>query len=210
MNLRSRTAAPLGASLLLIGLTLAWMPSPTGMGGAQQEPSAGTPASAATVDMVRLFRHSAQWRDAMARHEKLRADSIAEIEPLARRLNILEQECQSKPPGTPERTQALAEYDKARTDLVRKRQEGAARIARHYDDCYGSLVAELDGAVAGYAAAHGIDLVLKRRPSGLEPGRQGVADMTVEQVIYSAPRLDITDAILDKLNADYGAPIEVQ
>ncbi len=63
-----------------------------------------------------------------------------------------------------------------------------------------------------HAREHGISLVLKKQAlqlSGPETIEQGLQIATTE-VLYADEGLDITDAIVERLNAEYQAPVEVK
>jgi len=88
----------------------------------------------------------------------------------------------------------LKEFEREFLGKMRERQrqltEQEGRLRRR-------IITSIRDVVAAYAAAEGIALVLDK---------SGASVSGVETVVFSSPRLDVTDAIREKLNAEAAAP----
>jgi len=121
---------------------------------------------------------------------------------------MLERDIPNKTPGD-ELRKAQQELRVAANELQVTQMRQDAAIAAQFRTSYSGLLKKVDEAAAAYAREHGIDLVVRTQPSGESAGQGSLEDVHDRQVLYAAPRLDITDAIIRRLNTEYEAPIEV-
>lgn len=186
------------------------MAAPGDPGQAQEQPPAGKVVVAATVDMSRVYKGSDQWRDAIAGRKKMTDDMKRTLDPLRRELKLLAAELKGQPPGTEEYRKALNEYAQAQRKLQEIVRDMETRISEHFQAAYRDMMSNIGAAASRHAQERGIDIILKIQRAGEDPLRQeGLMDIHTNQIIYAAPRLDISEAIIEALNAGYEAPLEV-
>ncbi len=185
-------------------------------GGAQEaaaEPSPGGKRPVvAVLDMSVVLRGSDQWRD-MAEERTRRMETMrASIDNLTRQAQVLRSEFENLAPGTEESQAKARELDQALRQLQQKRQEFEQSIAQSYAEATRTLFDAVRRVVADYAEQNGIDLVLKQQQIDLdEPESPGQNIMlATTEVLYAAPELDISATVVERLNAEYPGPIEVQ
>lgn len=139
------------------------------------------PARVALVDMQRLLDNAPQMQAARARLTAEFAQRDAELRGQRERLAQMEQRLRELPPNDPAGVTLAREVDTLRRTLERTqnrlRDDLAARNREERDRVWD----QLNDAVAQYARANGIDLVLPT------------------PVLYGSARVDITDRVLDLL-----------
>ncbi len=165
----------------------------------------------AVVDMSRVLRGSQEWGDSVDERARIVETRGRTVSKLRRQVQLLRNEHGNRPPGSPERRQKAAEVEIALQELDRVELEFDTRLARQLNGSARSLLAKLNVVVADYAREHGIHLVLKKQdmdlvgPDSVEQSLQ----MATTEVLYADPALDISDAVIETLNAEYPGPIEV-
>jgi Skp family chaperone for outer membrane proteins len=103
------------------------------------------------------------------------------------------------------------ELQAALEETQQTRQELDEQSARQHEEAVRSLFARLNRVVADYAVEHGISVVLKKQdfdlsaPQSVEQSLQ----IATTEVLYADPALDISAAVIERLNAAYKGPIEV-
>jgi len=183
-------------------------------GSAEDAPAApaGTGLRVAIVDMDRVLKASGEWQDAAEERARMRQRMQRTVEKLARQEAVLRNERENLPPGSTERLLKAAEVDRATQQLQKTQAEMELEVASAYRATVRSVFGQVSRAAADYAAKHGIALVLKKRdidfdaPDSIEQGLQ----ISTTELIYADPALDISGAIIEKLNAGYSGPIEVK
>jgi Skp family chaperone for outer membrane proteins len=205
----SRLWAAAGGLAVLVVAALLAMP-----GAAQDEAPAGaTPAlRVAFVDMNRVLRASGEWQDAAEERARMRQAVDRTTEKLAREEAVLRNEHQNLPPGSTERLLKAAQVERAALKLQQTQAEMELELAAAYRTAVKSVFGQISRACADYAAANGIALVLKKQdidfdaPDSIEQGLR----ISTTEVLYADPALDISDAIIAAINAEYSGPIEAR
>lgn len=134
------------------------------------------------------------------------------VEKLARQEAILRNEHENLPPGSTERLLKAAQVERAARQLQQTQAEMELEVAAAYRATVRSVFGQVSRACADYAARHGIALVLKKQdidfdaPDSIEQGLR----ISTTEVLYADPALDISEAIIQAVNAGYEGPIEVK
>ena len=178
----------------------------------QTPPQPSTAVLMAVVDMAGVLRGSRQWRDCVEERARMLDRVRRTLNKLSRQVQVLRNDYENLPPGTDERAQKGAEVEAALRNLEQMRAALEAEVAQHQNESVRSFFGELTGVVAKYARENGIQLVLKKQAldlAGPESIEQNLQIATAE-VLYADASLDITPAIVQRLNAAYLAPIEAK
>jgi Skp family chaperone for outer membrane proteins len=166
----------------------------------------------AVVDMAGVLRGSQQWRDSVEERARLLDTVRRTLSKLSREVQVLRNDYENLPPSTDERTKKGAEVEAAMRNLEQARAENEAKVAQHQNESVRSFFSQLTTVVAAYARENGIHLVLKKQAldlAGPETVEQNLQIATAE-VLFADAALDITPAIVERLNAAYPAPIEAK
>jgi Skp family chaperone for outer membrane proteins len=187
-----------------------------GRAGRAQEPAASGKGVqgpvVAVVDMPKLLRGSAQWRDLAAQEARMLDDMQRVLAKLGRQVQVLRNEQANLPPGTDEARKKEADLQQAVAEHERTRRDLEAQIARQHNEAVRTILDRIGQAVGSYAQEHGVDLVLKKQSlnvGGPETVEQNLL-MVAADVLYASPALDVSEAVIQKLNATYEAPIQVK
>lgn len=207
-TMRKAWGGALPAAVVLSVLALA-------VARAGQEPAPAAPRSApvvGVVDMGRVLRGSRQWRDAVEKRGRMVERGTATLKKLSAQVQTLRNDYESQPPGTDERRQKAADLKAAIAGLERQRTALQVQMARYQAASVRDLLRRLTVAVAEHAEQNGISLVLKKQDMALDdPESAGQSlQIATSEVLYANASLDITDAIVSKLNAAYSGPIEAK
>jgi Skp family chaperone for outer membrane proteins len=131
---------------------------------------------------------------------------------LSREVQVLRNDYDNLAPGTDQRAQKGAEIEDALRNLEQTRLALEAEVAQHQSESLRSFLGKLSAVVADYAGENGIHLVLKKQaldPAGPESFEQDL-QMATAEVLYADASLDITPAVVERMNAAYLAPIEAK
>jgi Skp family chaperone for outer membrane proteins len=92
----------------------------------------------------------------------------------------------------------MAEVERDEREFNERRAELEVKAL---EDVYGDMIA----AVAKYSKENGLDLVIKQQVSTSRTRSTTTVRMRIaaQTVLYAAPQLDITEAILKQMNTDY-------
>ncbi len=174
-------------------------------------PEPDSPLRVAVVDMSRVLKEAAAWRDAAEERSRMIERMQRTLGQRRREAQVLRNELENLPPGTDQRQAKALELQRALVQLQQEQMEFEAGIAEHHNAAVRDLLGRLARAAQEHARENGIDLVLKRQ--GMEPDaaspQQGL-EMATADVLYAAERLDVTDAVVARLNAEHEGPIEVR
>jgi len=185
------------------------------LAASQAQPPAAAPAAplkVAVVDMERVLRASRQWQDAVEERSRLMDAMNRTLGKLTAQVQVLRNEFENLAPGTEERRARGAELEQALQERQQARLDFESRIAGQHSSSARRLFGELEKVVAAYAQQNGVALVLKKHAvelTGPESVEQGLMIATTE-VLYADASLDISDAVIERLNAAYEGPIEVK
>jgi Skp family chaperone for outer membrane proteins len=182
--------------------------------GAEREAPAppSTGIAIAVVDMAGVQRGSRQWRDFLEERGRTLDRVRRTLDKLSREVQVLRNDYDNLPPGTDERTGKGAQLDAALRNLQQTRSDSEDEVAKQQSESVRRFFAALTDVVAAYAREKGIQVVLKKQafdltaPESLEQNLQ----MATAEVLYADESLDITPAVVERLNAAYNAPIEAK
>ncbi len=196
----------LGATLLSAAFLAA-------AGIAQQEEA--PPARGLTVrvvDMGKVLGASAQWRDSAQERLSLVENMRRTVNKLGQQVQALRNQCENLPPDTDERLQKEQEFAEALAELEQTNREFEVQLARQSNDAVRDVLVKIRAAVKAYAEENHVDLVLKRESadSADVTGLDQNLMLATTEVLYATSALDISDAIIELVNADYPGPIEVK
>jgi len=195
-------------SLLALALALP-------LGAAAETPApkpAPRPPVVAVVDISRVLRSSKEWRDSAERRTRLLEKMRVTLGKLSHQAQVLRNDYENLPPGTEERRNKAAELEKALSELEKTRRQFQAQMAAEQSKALREEFKKITAVVAEYAREHGIDLVLKKADLSLSGPQSPERDLALAttEVLYASAALDISDAIVERLNARYPGPIEVK
>jgi Skp family chaperone for outer membrane proteins len=193
-----------GGTIAVLLVTLAWSADP---GAAVNESSQPPDAAAASfgiavIDVGRVFRDHGRFQEQL---KSLQGELQAAQQTLAVRqveIENTQRKLQKLRPGTPQHEQTQLLLARLQTELKlygqRLQQDFAQREAILYAELYGHI----SSAVEQYAQQHQIRLVLRSNEITIDPqNRNSVLGAVNRDVVYQQG-LDITDAILQELNAE--------
>jgi Skp family chaperone for outer membrane proteins len=158
--------------------------------------------SIAVIDVKRTFEESASFQQELGElkaevrkfNERIAVRQV-EIENLQKKLKQLK-------PGTGEFETTQLLLTRVQTELqlesTRRKQQFLKQEAILYKDTY----AQVTAAIARYAEANGVRLVLRSNENAMDPENQQSVLSAVNQMVVYQQGLDITDAILAALNAE--------
>ncbi len=164
------------------------------------------------VDMDRVLQSSGEWRDATEERVRMMDTMKRSLSKLSQRVQVLRNAYDNLPPGGDEQRAKGAETEQALTELQQQRMEYEKQIADHHNETIRSIFGKVSAAVSSYAQENNLDLVLKRQKlefTGPQTVEQSLTLATAE-VLYADPSLDISDAVIERINAAYSGPIEVK
>ncbi len=166
----------------------------------------------AVVDMGRVLAGCKEWQDAVAERARMLDAARRTLDKLARKGQVLRNDYENLPPGTEERAKKAEELEAALQEYQQMRQQLDEEAARQHESSVRNLFARLDSVVREYAKEHGISIVLKKQDFDLSAPQSVEQSLQVAttEVLYADASLDISTAIIERLNASYKGPIEVK
>ncbi len=179
-------------------------------GGAPPPATAGLRVG--VVDMDRVLQSSGEWRDATEERVRMMDTMRRSLNKLSQRVQVSRNAYDNLPPGSDERRAKGAEIEQALAELQQQRMEYEQQIAERHNEAIRNIFGKVSAAVSSYAQQHGLSLVLKKQKlelTGPQTVEQSLTLATAE-VLYADPALDISDAVIERLNAAYSGPIEVR
>jgi len=203
----NRLTGLIGAAIL--GCVVLW----TASGMAQQAPPIARDGfSVAVVDISKVMQNSIKWQDATQKRLDLMERMKRTLSKQGQQVQVLRNAYESLPPGTEQKLQKQAELRDAMTELQKARRDFEERLARQHEEALRSFFRKLREAVSEYAEESELDLVLKAQSMNLSgPGSPGQnLQLATTEVLYARPELDISNAVMERLNADFAEPIEVK
>ncbi len=206
---RFARAAPLALGLAVV-CAVAW-------GAAEATQKAAAPAATpalriAVVDMSEIMRKSGRWQDSTEERMRMMDRMRRTLTKMGEQLQVLRNEYENLPPDTEQRAQKQREMSDALQDLQETRSEFETEIAEHHNQAAREMFAAITEAVKAHAEQNGLDLVLKKQNldlSGAQSVEQSLLLATTE-VLYARPVLDISDAVVKRVNAGYAGPVETK
>lgn len=194
-------------SVLLISI-LAAVALPGALAADQKIPPARE-LRVAMVDLTRVFDEYEASKDLMQDLAELLRESRGKLERAQREIAMLRQSVQEYAMGTPER-QAQEEKLEEKTRVARML---SMELQTSEDSLRSKMLMKIyldaDEAIQEYSRSHDIDLVVKQQSlreydaEKLEktPPTSLILDISRRSVLFAKPELDITDSIVEEMNA---------
>jgi len=197
--MQSRLTA--GGMIAALLVTLAWAADPGADESETSESAAVQEMGLAVLDVGRVFRDHRKFQERLSalRAEMEEAKQTltvrqVEIEGTQRKLNGLR-------PGTPEHEQTQLLLARLQTELKLYAERLQQNFAKREMTLYADVYEDVSSAVEQYARQHKIRLVLRSNEITMNPdNRNSVLGAVNRQVVFQQG-LDITDVIVQQLNA---------
>ena len=202
---KSQRVAALAVVFLvaMFACSMAWGQQRGGMPGMGVQPGGGI----AFLDITKIFKNHGRFNELMTelKGDETKAETAMKGE--VDYVNRLMEDLKLAKPGTEEYSTREQEIARRRADMnVRiqlQRKEFLVREAKIYNQVYQEIAKEVEM----FSAANGISAVLRVSSDPVDPNDpQMVLQNINKQVIYFSRNMDITGAILDRLNRDGGRP----
>jgi Skp family chaperone for outer membrane proteins len=174
-----------------------------GVGGMSMQP----PGGIAFLDITKVFKNHARFNELMAELKGDETKAEAAMKGEVDYVNKMMEDLKGIKAGTEEYSMREQEIARRRADMnVRiqlQRREFLVREAKIYNQVYQEVAKEVEM----FAAANGISTVIRVTGDPVDPNNpQEVLTNINKPVIFFNRNLDITGAILDRLNRDAGRP----
>ena len=200
----------LGRPLLLAALVIGGGLALVSTGRAQEDAPEQAPGEfrAAVLNVDQILRDSQEWQDDAQQRASMAERAERVLKPLDRQRRASQRAVHDYPIGTEERREAEKAAREKELEYQRKRAELDAEMKQQFADSYRNIMSKISTAAGEYAKANGVQMVLKvGSPTDLDNQRD-LLDVHMQQVVYAAPGLDISQEVVKMLNAEYEAPIE--
>ncbi len=163
------------------------------------------PAKVALCDIGELFSKYQRSKDMLDDLEKERQLFVAEGQKRVAQLEDLGQQLQGYVEGKPEHDKLFEKIQRAKIELeVWKKMQQGKILSKHLAMTK-TLNQQISQAIADVAKQRGLDMVLQFSAKKIEANNAQELVMKIRgrQVLYSQPDLDITAAVLQKLDETY-------
>ncbi len=201
------TAVLVMASVLVFGPVLA--------GGQTTGAAALAPGHAlrlAAVDMDRVLNQSKEWQDCQEQRRRLLDDMRRTLKKYDHQLRILRSEYENLPPGTDAVIEKQAKIEAALRERAKAREDFGRQISIQRAESLDRIFKKISVLIERYAMENKIDLVLKKqdlRATAMSPGDMSVI-IASSDVLYVSESFEVTNAIIEGLNAQYPGEIRVK
>ena len=166
----------------------------------------------AVVDMQKVLSKSKQWQDAAEERMQLLQNAKTTLAKLTEQAQVLKNDYDSLPPGTKEQAEKKRQVAEAIQKLQQVNRDFETKITAHHNKSARLVFQNISDAVKSYAEENDLSLVLKKQT--IDTSQTGGAEqnllLATTEVLYASPELDISAAIIERLNADYSGPIEAK
>jgi len=175
---------------------------------AQNGRAAPTPTRVASVDLARVFE---SLEERVARESELKSfidQQNTLIKDKGDRLEAAKQDLELLVQGSPERRRKAEDVARLRVDLEVQGRFSEQLIDRRRAEVFSALFAKIETAVAALATEQGYDLVLNNDAGAPVPGNTEAETRTAmasRRVLYAGDGLDISDALVRRMNNDWNA-----
>lgn len=163
------------------------------------------PAKVAVCDLGELFAKYQRSKDMIDKLEKDRQAFVAEGQKRVAQLEDLGQQIEGYVEGKPEHAKLFEKIQRASIELeVWKKMQQSRILAKHLAMTK-TLHQQITVAVSEVAKERGLDLVIQFDPKKVEASnaQELVMKIRSREVLYSDPNMDITAAVLQKLDETY-------
>lgn len=164
------------------------------------------PARVASIDIERVFLGLDEQKAIDASIKSLGERMAAEKDRLSRELQDLNAELESYKPGSPAYNDALRKVEAAIGAMSAQDQFGQLKVEAERANAMRTLYGRVKEATAAVAKDARLDYVLVNdsippiEPAGFAATRQ---QMALRRVLFAAQEMDVTDAVLERANADF-------
>ena len=181
---------------------------PFARAAAEDAPGGRTAVRIAVADLRRIYEDYEKQKDE-EKVVKAYQDRIRRrVESLRGDFQRLADEMKNLSLGSPERLERKQKIEKIKNELRNLTQTATRELNERVVRATRGLYGEVGEVVAEYAREHGIDLVIKKqslRADGKSMAASVSFQIGFEPVLYVDKQLEITDAIIERLNARYRA-----
>lgn len=174
--------------------------------GAQGGAEAPATPVIATVNIERLINNLEEKAHRQSKLEEYRQRRLAKLEQMQSDLQAAAAELEVIPSDSEQFREQIEKVERLRLLLEAEDQFAQQQIDSRKGAIFRTLFEKIRAASESYAAQNGYDLVLSD-DSGVAVQRGGEQQVTRQiaalKLLYTSDRLDITDAILQKLNSEF-------
>lgn len=183
------------SSLVMLGKTIA---QPLGV-------PAGTPTRVAVCNIVEVFQKYQRAQDLTVKLNERKGTIEAENERRVKELQAKQLELEGLKPGMPEHDKLLEQIRRMQLErqLWLKMEEES--ILRDHLRLTEEMFKEIREAVGSLAKEQGFELVLQLEPGDIEArnAQELIAQIDRQKILYYADGMDITAAVLQRLDEAY-------
>ena len=169
----------------------------------------GTNERIAVADAARIFNEMQETKDTQAQMQDERNRLEAVGKEKADELNKLKAQRDQLKPGAPGYEEMTDRLNDSYNDFQAWRASAQAKGERNQKRQVSTLFQKVEAATAQVAQSQGYDLVLAKQqpqlPENLDAVKyeQVVQILSARNVLYAAPRADISDQVIQVLNTNY-------
>ncbi|HOX39286.1 MAG TPA: OmpH family outer membrane protein [Candidatus Brocadiia bacterium] len=175
---------------------------------AKREP--GRPIKVGIVHIERVFEKSKRWQDCDQKLRIMRQEGERNLKERQRKADLLKGQLDALDVGSEDYRKTTEELKRAVAEMKTEREVRMEALNRQYDQYLADFFFSLCTIVTEYGKANGFDMILRgqSQPKELEKRETLRVQMEWNDVLYWNDALDITDAIVEKMNVGYEGPIE--
>lgn len=165
-----------------------------------------SPTRVAVCDVVSIFRDYDKARNIISDLEAKRDSIMQEDQQRQQQMENLRMELESYRPGSQQFIETRNEMERLAVDRKAYLEYQQAVTLREHHERTREIYDEIIRKVRQVAEQSGYDLVLFRSQNVMPPTQstgQLLEEIERRQVLYSSDRVDITQVVLDALNAEY-------
>lgn len=198
--MKTRNMIVVAAILAAVVLALT---SLNGYAAADKTAAGKTSLKIAVVNLRTIFQKNKLNDDFDAKLDQEKTKAMGEVEAITKKVDALKAEMKTRTVGSNDYMSLMSQVLEQQGMLQAKKeyfqQAMEARQQRFTEELY----TKAKEAIATYAAANGIDLVLVRDEIQFPAASANdlMLALSTRKVLYAAPELDITNAILEAVNA---------
>jgi Skp family chaperone for outer membrane proteins len=169
----------------------------------------GSNVRIAVADAARIFNEMQETKDTQAQMQEERNRLEAVGKEKADELNKLKAQREQLKAGAPGYDELTDKLNDAYNDFQAWRASAQAKAERNQKRQVSTLFQKVEAATAQVAQSQGYDLVLAKQqpslPENLDAVKyeQVVQILSARNVLYAAPRADISDQVIQVLNTNY-------
>ena len=172
-----------------------------------QSAAPGSEARVAVCDVVKVFNSYDRAEDLTAQLNERRNGIKAEAERRSKAIQAIQMEMEGLVTGSTEYEQRFNDIQRLTIDRAAWLKFEEARALRDHHRLTREMYEEIVEVIGKTARQRGVDIVLYRMSAGLQSENtpQLLQEIERRKVLYAADRVDLTDAIMKRLNDSYRA-----